>query len=88
MLLVIQNQPADDHPRKVFVSYSHEDEGWKQRIVEALKPLEEQRRIAAWDDRKLLPGENWDGKIKDELNAADVILFLVSPAFIESDYYR
>ena len=88
MLLVIQNQPVDDHPRKVFVSYSHEDEDWKLRVVEALRPLEQQRRIAAWHDRKLLPGENWDGKIKDELNAADVILFLVSQTFIDSSYCR
>ena len=88
MLLIIQNQPADDHPRRVFVSYSHQDEDWKQRIVEALRPLEQEQRIAAWHDRKLMPGEDWDGKIKHELNQADVILFLVSPTFINSHYCR
>lgn len=88
MLLVIQNQPADDHPRRVFVSYAHEDEDWKRRVVEAIKPLEQQQRIAAWHDQKLLPGQKWDGVIRQELNAADVILFLVSPAFIESQYCR
>lgn len=88
MLLVIQNQPASDQPRRVFVSYSHQDEEWKGRIMEALKPLEQQQRIAAWHDRKLLPGEAWDGRIKHELNQADVILFLVSPAFIGSPYCR
>lgn len=88
MLLVIQNQPADNAPRKVFVSYSHHDEPWKQRIVTALKPLEEQHRIAAWHDRKLLPGQDWDGEIKQELELADVVLLLVSPTFLSSGYCR
>ena len=88
MLLVIQNQPADGHPRRVFVSYSRQDEEWKERIVAALKPLEEAQRIAAWHDRKLLPGEQWDGVMQRELNEADVILFLVSPTFINSAYCR
>jgi len=88
MLLVIQNQPADNHPRKVFVSYSHKDETWKQKVVNALKPLEDQHRIAAWHDRKLLPGQEWDGEIKQELELADVILLLISPAFIKSRYCR
>lgn len=86
MLLVIQNQPAEGHPRRVFVSYSHQDEPWKRRVVEALKPLEQQQRIAAWHDRKLLPGQDWDEVIRQALTRADVILFLVSPAFIESRY--
>ena len=88
MLLVIHNQPADDHPRRVFVSYSRQDEAWKHRVVDALKPLEQEQLIAAWHDRKLLPGQDWDGEIRQELNQADVILFLVSPAFISSRYCR
>jgi len=42
--------------RRVFVSNSHQDEPWKRRVMEALKPLEQPPRIAAWHDRKLLPG--------------------------------
>ena len=84
MLLVIHNQPADGDPRRLFLSYSHPDEAWKHRVVEALKPLEQPQRIAAWHDRKLLPGQDWDEEIRQALNRADVILFLVSPAFVES----
>lgn len=88
MLLVIHNQPGDDRPRRVFLSYSHQDDAWRRRVVEALESLEKQQRIAAWDDHEILPGENWDKKIRQELDLADVILFLVSPAFIQSDYCR
>lgn len=55
MLLVIQNQTTDGHPRRVFLSYSHTDLEWKNRVVEALRPLEREQRIASWHDRKLLP---------------------------------
>jgi hypothetical protein len=88
MLLVIHNQSADSHPRRVFLSYSHTDMEWKDRVVEALRPLEREQRIASWHDRKLLPGQDWDGEIRQELNQADVILFLVSPTFIRSRYCR
>ena len=39
-------------------------------------------------DRKLLPGQDWDEEIRQALNWADVILFFVSPAFVESRYCR
>ena len=53
MLLVIHNQPADGDPRRLFLSYSHPDEAWKHRVVEALKPLEQPQRIAARHDPEL-----------------------------------
>ena len=43
-----------------------------------------EQRIAAWHDRMLLPGQDWDEEIRQALNRAVVILFLVSPAFVES----
>lgn len=33
-----------------------------------------------------MPGDKWDGKIKKELEEADVILFLVSDDFLATDY--
>ena len=33
-----------------------------------------------------LPRQDWDEEIRQALNRADVILFLVSPAFVESCY--
>jgi hypothetical protein len=35
------------------MSYSHRDETWKQRVVEALKPLKQMQRVAAWFDPEL-----------------------------------
>jgi hypothetical protein len=39
-----------------------------------------------WSDRKIGAGEEWKGDIDERLEAADVILLLISPDFIASDY--
>ena len=36
------------------------------------------------DPEALLPAQDWDEEIRQALNRADVIIFLVSPAFVES----
>jgi internalin A len=35
-------------------------------------------KIITWNDADLLAGEDWDESIKDELNKADIVLYLVS----------
>jgi hypothetical protein len=34
----------------VFISYSHKDEGWKDRLVEQLRVLELEGAYDLWDD--------------------------------------
>jgi len=63
MLLIVHNQSSDGHPKRWVLSYLHQHEAWKHRVVEALKPLEQPQPIAAWHDRKLLPGQEWDEEI-------------------------
>ncbi len=43
----------------VFISYSHKDEVWKDRLRPHLKVLEQVGRITTWDDRKIDAGETW-----------------------------
>jgi hypothetical protein len=42
----------------------------------------------SWHDRKILPGQEWDKVINENLASADVVLFLISPGFLRSDYCR
>jgi internalin A len=88
MLLFLQNTSVESRPRQAFISYSHCQETWKDRLMDALRPLEEQRQIVAWHDRKLLPGQPWDGVIREELDRSDLLLLLVGPDFINSSYCR
>ena len=85
-----RNPPNDSgatRTRKVFLSYSHQDEAMKDQLNVFLAPLRRSGKIsAAWTDREILPGQEWDAAIKQELAEADLILLLVSPHFLASDY--
>jgi internalin A len=70
----------------VFFSYSHADEILRDELETHLKLLQRQRVIASWHDRKLLPGGDWDKEIDSRLDAARIILLLVSADFLASDY--
>ena len=37
----------------VFISYSHKDEKWKNRLVTHLGVLEKEGLLDLWDDRKI-----------------------------------
>ena len=71
---------------RVFMSYSHKDEELRDQLEVQLSMLKRQGLIEVWHDRRLLPGDDLDQNINDELDAADVILLLVSPDFLASDY--
>ncbi|WP_414567214.1 SUMF1/EgtB/PvdO family nonheme iron enzyme [Nostoc sp. CCY 9925] len=71
---------------KVFFSYSHADEPLKNELVKHLGILKRQGVILTWDDRQIPPGGEWNQLINENLNAADIILLLVSADFIHSEY--
>jgi len=73
-------------PLKVFVSYSHQDEMWRQKLGTSLRALEHRGLIQCWHDRKIVAGSAWQGEIDSELENANIILLLVSPDFMASDY--
>ena len=51
-----------------------------------MKPLIYEGLINPWHDRRLLPGDDFSKEISSELENADVVLLLVSPDFVSSDY--
>ena len=75
-------------PLQVFFSYAHEDEKLRDELAKQLDILERQGNIATWHDRRIEPGEEWAGKIAENLEAADLILLLVSADFLASDYIQ
>lgn len=72
---------------KIFIVYSHQDEDLKQRLEVHLTILKHQEYISSWNDSgKIIAGENFDRIIKKEMETSDIILLLVSPAFLASEY--
>lgn len=71
---------------KIFISYSHKDTEFMERLMVHLKPLKCQGLIDPWIDTKLLAGEKWKKEIKESLNVAKVAILLVSADFLASDF--
>ena len=70
----------------LFFSYSHADEGLRDQLETHLASLKRQGVISAWHDRRITAGSNFAQAIDDNLDSATVVLLLVSPDFIASDY--
>ncbi len=80
------NDPGGTAKMKAFISYSHEDKAALKRLHTHLAVLRQEGRIDAWFDHKTLAGELIDAEITKKLDSAKLILLLVSPDFLASDY--
>jgi len=70
----------------IFFSYSHADENLRDQLEKHLSALKRQGLIEAWHDRRIEVGREFESEISDHLEAADVILLLVSSDFLASEY--
>jgi hypothetical protein len=84
--LLSATSPRPSAAVSVFISYSHVDEELRKELGKHLKVLEHQGVIASWHDRKIGAGAEWEGVIDERLNEARIILLLVSPDFVYSQY--
>ena len=71
---------------EVFISYSHCDVDWLKSLKVVLKPLERESQLISWCDQQIEAGEDIDKKALGHLDTAKIILLLVSPDFLASDY--
>ena len=73
---------------RVFISYSHADEEWKNRVVKHLGVLEFEELLSVWEDSEIAGGDNWLSKIKGAIQSCDVALLLISVDFLNSPFIR
>src|SRR5579863_9414887 len=71
---------------KVFISYSHRDQRWLERLRVHLRPIEKTSTIEVWSDRQIKAGANWIEAIESALARADIALLLVSADFLASEF--
>lgn len=72
--------------RSVFISYSHQDRDFLDRLLVHLKPLERDGLIDLWVDARLRAGDKWKKEIEKALRKARVAVLLVSADFLASDF--
>jgi hypothetical protein len=84
------NQLLDDNikkpSKKLFISYSKLDEKLVNNFVEHLSSLQSQGVIESWYCTELKGGDDWDLTIKEKLNEADIVCFMISPKFMSTPY--
>ncbi len=72
---------------RIFVSYSHKDRPWLEKLQVAIAPLlRSNSDLILWDDSRIEPGQDWQGEIGDALQKASVAVLLVSQNFLASDF--
>jgi TIR domain len=82
----LEERRQDGKPVSAFISYSHKDDRLRAELETHLKLLQRQRLLDVWTDRRIAPGSEWGGEIDENLQASELVLFLVSPDFVASDY--
>ena len=70
---------------RLFISYSHRDETWKDSAVRQLAVLATEG-LAVWEDRQIAAGDGWQEEIGHAIDECDAALLLVSAHFLNSPF--
>jgi hypothetical protein len=73
---------------KIFISYSHKDKAWKDKLVDHLKVFEIEGYLSLWDDQKIETGNDWFPEIEKALQEANIVVMLISVHFLTSNFIR
>jgi hypothetical protein len=73
---------------RLFISYSHKDQFWFERISAHLAAFGRYVTIDPWSDARIRPGDHWEASIMEAIDAADAALLLVSEHFLASRYIQ
>jgi len=71
---------------EIFISYSHQDREWLDKLKLFLKPLERNGLLQIWDDGRIRTGADWKSEIIAALSRARVGVLLISQPFLASDF--
>lgn len=71
----------------VFISYSHHDQAWVDRLVRHLRVLEHEGALKVWvDDHRVNAGESWRKEIERAIETASVVVLVLSADFLSSEF--
>lgn len=74
------------HTIKIFYCYAPEDDVLREELARHLSPFRRLRYITGWYNRDIQAGTEWEKEGRTHLDAAHIILLLLSADFFASDY--
>jgi len=83
------SSPADAVVRaKLFVSYSHRDSIWLEKLKPHLGSLARERGFDTefFDDTHIRVGSEWRARIDEAMHSAQVAILLISKYFLDSEF--
>jgi len=70
----------------IFISYSHKDAKFAERLKAHLAPFLRETAVAYWTDAQIKPGSDWRKAIELSLTSAKIALLLVSADYLASKF--
>lgn len=83
---MVKQNMADLAKPVIFISYSHKDKDWKNRLVTHLGVLEEDGQLALWEDNRIDAGDDWYEEIHQAMKQATVAVLLISANSLTSKF--
>lgn len=72
--------------KNVFLSYSHKDKTWPEKIRTQLSVLEKAGKLTLWSDSKIRAGADWEQKIHEAMLTARVAVLVVTANYLTSEF--
>jgi len=72
----------------VFISYSHKDETWMNRVATQLRVSQQEGLLDLWHDRLIAGGDDWYEAIMGAIDSGCVAILLVSAHSLTSDFIQ
>jgi hypothetical protein len=76
---------SPNNPVKVFIAYHSDDLELCESLINALAALKREGQIDIWYNKKILPGDDKNKEVNNQLDLAQLILLLISANLIQSD---
>lgn len=71
---------------KIFISYSHDNAKWLEKLRKHLNHLSKHAQIEYWSDKNIVPGTSFHDEMKQAMEVTRIAVLLVTPEYLDSEF--